>query len=115
MQRAMMTESARADAVIMAAAVADYTPQGGAASGKIEKQERPLTVTLERTPDILAELGRGAGRRGCPRAGRLRRRDRRSRARARQKLAAKQRRPDRRQRRVASPIPASTSRRMQPS
>jgi phosphopantothenoylcysteine decarboxylase/phosphopantothenate--cysteine ligase len=47
-----------ADAVIMAAAVADYTPASGAAGGKIEKTDGPLTVTLTRTPDILAELGR---------------------------------------------------------
>ena len=44
------------DAVIMAAAVADYTPAGGAVNSKIEKGG-PLTITLERTPDILAELG----------------------------------------------------------
>src|SRR4029079_17511701 len=44
------------DAVIMAAAVADYSPAGGAANSKIEKGG-PLTITLERTPDILAELG----------------------------------------------------------
>ena len=46
------------DAVIMAAAVADYTPASGAADGKIEKIDDPLTVMLTRTPDILAELGR---------------------------------------------------------
>ena len=43
----------------MAAAVADYTPAGGAASSKIEKGAS-LTLELERTPDILAELGAGA-------------------------------------------------------
>ena len=47
---------AEIDAVIMAAAVADYSPAGGAANSKIEKGG-PLTITLERTPDILAELG----------------------------------------------------------
>jgi hypothetical protein len=40
----------------MAAAVADYSPAGGAVNSKIEKGG-PLTITLERTPDILAELG----------------------------------------------------------
>jgi phosphopantothenoylcysteine decarboxylase/phosphopantothenate--cysteine ligase len=89
MQRAMLTESARADAVIMAAAVADYTPQGGAASGKIEKQERPLTVTLERTPDILAELGRARGGAGVPVLVGFAAETGDPRARARQKLAAK--------------------------
>jgi phosphopantothenoylcysteine decarboxylase/phosphopantothenate--cysteine ligase len=44
------------DVVIMAAAVADYSPAGGRSDLKIEKGG-PLTITLERTPDILAELG----------------------------------------------------------
>jgi phosphopantothenoylcysteine decarboxylase / phosphopantothenate---cysteine ligase len=52
----VMTEAATADAVIMAAAVADYTPASGAAARKIEKGGA-LTISLERTPDILAELG----------------------------------------------------------
>ena len=50
----------------MSAAVADYTPARRAA-GKIAKQDAPLTLTLERTRDILADLGaharRAAGRR----------------------------------------------------
>ncbi|BCS33687.1 peptidase ClpP [Luteitalea sp. TBR-22] len=46
-----------ADAIVMAAAVADYAPAGGPAGGKVKKQEGPLTVTLERTVDILADLG----------------------------------------------------------
>jgi len=50
----------RLDAVIMAAAVADYTPAGGAAAGKIDKGG-PITLELERTADILAELGRRRG------------------------------------------------------
>jgi phosphopantothenoylcysteine decarboxylase / phosphopantothenate---cysteine ligase len=40
--------------------VADYTPAGGAIDGKVEKGG-PLTITLERTPDILADLGRVRG------------------------------------------------------
>jgi phosphopantothenoylcysteine decarboxylase/phosphopantothenate--cysteine ligase len=64
MHRAVLAHADRADAVIMAAAVADYTPAGGAASAKIEKRDG-LTVTLERTPDILAELG--SRRNGAPR------------------------------------------------
>jgi phosphopantothenoylcysteine decarboxylase/phosphopantothenate--cysteine ligase len=46
-----------ADAVVMAAAVADYTPDAGAAAAKIEKQDGPLELRLVRTPDILARLG----------------------------------------------------------
>jgi phosphopantothenoylcysteine decarboxylase / phosphopantothenate---cysteine ligase len=48
------------DAVVMAAAVADYTPRSGAAAAKLEKGG-PLTVEFERTPDILAELGAARG------------------------------------------------------
>jgi phosphopantothenoylcysteine decarboxylase/phosphopantothenate--cysteine ligase len=40
----------------MAAAVADYTPRQQTA-GKIAKTDAPLTLTLERTKDILADLG----------------------------------------------------------
>jgi phosphopantothenoylcysteine decarboxylase/phosphopantothenate--cysteine ligase len=63
MHAAVFEHVASADAVIMAAAVADYTPAGGAETHKIDKG-RGLTLTLERTPDILAELGtfRGDGR-----------------------------------------------------
>jgi phosphopantothenoylcysteine decarboxylase/phosphopantothenate--cysteine ligase len=60
MHDVVMRESAEVDAVIMAAAVADYTAAGGAAARKIEKGG-PLTLTLERTPDILAELGARRG------------------------------------------------------
>lgn len=52
---------AGADAVIMAAAVADYTPEAGATTAKIEKGDEPLMLRLVRTPDILAELGRTRG------------------------------------------------------
>jgi phosphopantothenoylcysteine decarboxylase/phosphopantothenate--cysteine ligase len=63
---AAVTERAQSvDAVIMAAAVADYAPVAGPASRKIEKGQ-PLTLTLERTPDILAELGRRRGGPGRP-------------------------------------------------
>jgi phosphopantothenoylcysteine decarboxylase/phosphopantothenate--cysteine ligase len=44
----------------MAAAVADYTAAGGPAAHKIEKGDG-LTLSLERTPDILAELGARRG------------------------------------------------------
>lgn len=46
----------QADAVIKAAAVADYRPKTVAAQ-KIKKTEGDLVLTLERNPDILAWLG----------------------------------------------------------
>jgi phosphopantothenoylcysteine decarboxylase/phosphopantothenate--cysteine ligase len=58
MSRAVEGVADQADAIVMAAAVADYTPDAGAAPGKIEKQEGPLDLRLVRTPDILANLGR---------------------------------------------------------
>jgi phosphopantothenoylcysteine decarboxylase/phosphopantothenate--cysteine ligase len=51
--------------IVMAAAVADFTPAAGAHAGKIEKQDSALELKLVRTPDILAELGRS--RAGAPR------------------------------------------------
>lgn len=56
MHEAVMHAAAGVDAVIMAAAVADYAP-ARRAPGKIAKAEAPLTLTLERTRDILADLG----------------------------------------------------------
>ena len=56
MHEAVMRSAAGADVVIMAAAVADYTP-AQRADGKIAKADGPLTLTLERTKDILADLG----------------------------------------------------------
>jgi phosphopantothenoylcysteine decarboxylase/phosphopantothenate--cysteine ligase len=55
MHEAVMRAAADADVVIMAAAVADYAPAHPAA-GKIAKADAPLTLTLERTKDILADL-----------------------------------------------------------
>jgi phosphopantothenoylcysteine decarboxylase/phosphopantothenate--cysteine ligase len=57
MHAAVMERVGSADAVIMAAAVADYTPADGAVPGKIEKGG-DLHLELVRTVDILAELGR---------------------------------------------------------
>jgi phosphopantothenoylcysteine decarboxylase/phosphopantothenate--cysteine ligase len=54
-----------ADVVIMAAAVADYTPVSAVAE-KIAKSDAPLMLTLQRTPDILADLGRLSARRPTP-------------------------------------------------
>jgi phosphopantothenoylcysteine decarboxylase / phosphopantothenate---cysteine ligase len=56
MHEAVMRSAAGVDAVIMAAAVSDYTPAQPAA-GKIAKTDAPLTITLERTKDILGDLG----------------------------------------------------------
>jgi phosphopantothenoylcysteine decarboxylase/phosphopantothenate--cysteine ligase len=65
MNAAVEPLAADADAIVMAAAVADYTPDAGAFAGKIEKQEGPLELRLVRTTDILANLGRR--RNGRPR------------------------------------------------
>jgi phosphopantothenoylcysteine decarboxylase/phosphopantothenate--cysteine ligase len=56
MHDAVMRVAAGMDLVVMSAAVADYAPARRAA-GKIAKGDAPLTLTLERTRDILAELG----------------------------------------------------------
>ena len=60
MHAAVLDQAAHADLVGMAAAVADYTPAGGPAVRKLEKQDA-FDLPLERTPDILAELGRLRG------------------------------------------------------
>jgi phosphopantothenoylcysteine decarboxylase/phosphopantothenate--cysteine ligase len=57
MHAAVMQALPGQDAVVMAAAVADYTPERPAGE-KITKTEGPLTLTLTRTTDILLELGR---------------------------------------------------------
>jgi phosphopantothenoylcysteine decarboxylase / phosphopantothenate---cysteine ligase len=61
MRRAILPHAAQADIVVMAAAVADYTPDRGRAQGKIEKTDGPMELRLVRTVDILAELGRLRG------------------------------------------------------
>jgi phosphopantothenoylcysteine decarboxylase/phosphopantothenate--cysteine ligase len=65
MHSAVLARAGDVDAVIMSAAVADYTPAGGASAQKIEKGGG-LTLTLERTPDILADLGARRGDRRTP-------------------------------------------------
>ncbi|WP_311650722.1 bifunctional phosphopantothenoylcysteine decarboxylase/phosphopantothenate--cysteine ligase CoaBC [Selenomonas artemidis] len=57
MYAAVMAEYENADAVVKAAAVADYRP-AEIAPQKIKKSDGQLTITLERNPDILMELGR---------------------------------------------------------
>ena len=66
MRTAVMQHAPDADAVIMAAAVADYTVSGGARREKLAKDQETLTLTLTRTTDILAELGLWRGDRTRP-------------------------------------------------
>ena len=56
MHEAVMRAASNADVVIMAAAVADYAPASAAAQ-KVTKADGPLTLTLQRTKDILVDLG----------------------------------------------------------
>jgi phosphopantothenoylcysteine decarboxylase / phosphopantothenate---cysteine ligase len=56
MHETVMSRADAVDVVIMAAAVADYMPAARAAQ-KVQKAEGDLTITLTRTPDILADLG----------------------------------------------------------
>lgn len=62
MHEAVLSRAPRADLVVMAAAVADYTPAVVEAQ-KVSKRDEPLTLRLERTRDILADLGALASRR----------------------------------------------------
>ncbi len=66
MHAAVMSKVADQDAVIMAAAVADYTP-AAPSSQKVKKADGDLTITLHRTRDILGDVGRLPSRaRGVP-------------------------------------------------
>ncbi|MFI6082053.1 bifunctional phosphopantothenoylcysteine decarboxylase/phosphopantothenate--cysteine ligase CoaBC [Streptomyces sp. NPDC051217] len=58
LREAVLKAAADADAVVMAAAVADFRPAEYAA-GKIKKKdgEEPAPIALVRNPDILAEIG----------------------------------------------------------
>lgn len=64
MYRAVMEESAAQDIIVKAAAVADYRPKQ-VNSEKIKKRDGALTLELERTKDILAELGAQKGAHQC--------------------------------------------------
>ena len=57
MHAAVMERAAGRDAVIMSAAVADYTPVEKSPQ-KVKKSDGPVTITLTRTKDILGELGK---------------------------------------------------------
>ena len=56
MRRAVMEAAPDADAVVMAAAVADFRPESSADT-KLKKDQGPPEVRLVPTADILAELG----------------------------------------------------------
>ncbi len=56
MHQAVMSRADEADVVVMAAAVADYTPADRAPQ-KVAKAGDTLTLVLRKTPDILGELG----------------------------------------------------------
>lgn len=90
MAHAMTMHAVGADAVVMAAAVADYMPEGGAASAKMAKSDGPLTLAFVRTPDILADLGRARGGGASPVLIGFAAETGDPRPRARQKLASKQ-------------------------
>ena len=60
MRDAVLAAAADADAVVMAAAVADFRP-ADASSAKLKKEEGTPRVELVPTPDILAELGIAKG------------------------------------------------------
>ena len=55
MHAVVLRTAVTADVVVMAAAVADYTP-ADPASRKIAKADGVMTLTLQRTPDILSDL-----------------------------------------------------------
>ncbi|MDD2706617.1 MAG: phosphopantothenoylcysteine decarboxylase [Verrucomicrobiae bacterium] len=57
MRRAVLREARHANLIIMAAAVADYTPAEPARQ-KIKKNAPTLRLLLRKTPDILQELGK---------------------------------------------------------
>ena len=56
MHNAVLSRAAGMDVVVMAAAVADYTP-AGRDTQKTAKGAEQVTLVLEKTPDILGDLG----------------------------------------------------------
>lgn len=66
MQAAVLAETAQADALVMAAAVADFRP-AQASSEKIKKEKTIPQVHLERTADILADVAARRAQSGYPR------------------------------------------------
>lgn len=62
MHRAVMERAGIQDAVVMSAAVADYTIDAPS-KDKVKKSDGPMTITLSRTKDILGDLGKLPSRR----------------------------------------------------
>lgn len=58
MREAVLKRAPQFDLILMAAAVADWRPKRAAAQKLKKSKERALTLVLEKTPDILAELGK---------------------------------------------------------
>lgn len=63
MHAEVMARADAADAVVMAAAVADYRPVARA-DQKVSKSDGDLTIQLTRNPDVLADLGARRATRG---------------------------------------------------
>jgi len=61
MRQAVLKHAADADVVIGAAAVGDFTV--APAAGKLKRSAGPVTLELQPTADIMAELGRDKGKR----------------------------------------------------
>jgi len=62
MYKAVMSNYKNANIIIKAAAVADYRPKVSAVE-KIKKNQKTLSLELERNPDIIAEIGKNKGKR----------------------------------------------------
>ena len=65
MMSAVMTAASRADALIMAAAVADFRPKKST-KDKIKKADGVPTLELEATTDILQEVSKQKSKKGYP-------------------------------------------------
>lgn len=58
MYEAVLSEFGKCDVVLMAAAVADFSPQTQYEQKMKKENNNTVTITLSKTPDILAELGK---------------------------------------------------------
>jgi phosphopantothenoylcysteine decarboxylase/phosphopantothenate--cysteine ligase len=61
MRDALVDRAGECDAIVMAAAVADYTPESGQVAEKLPRKADVVTLRLVPTPDILGELSRRRG------------------------------------------------------
>jgi phosphopantothenoylcysteine decarboxylase/phosphopantothenate--cysteine ligase len=66
MQDAMLRHFEGVDLVVMAAAVADFTPAAGISTAKVPREGDTLKLELGKTSDILGELGRRRGAAPAP-------------------------------------------------